>query len=169
MRAVLKYLCVAVLASVTVAALTAVGCEPKKREQEPEDSPAPAAPIALNDIAPTMTKKSPLHKIPWPSDATPVKGSDGMVATKVGTVQEITAFYPKWMEAQKWKFAPAGSVMDPNDGVKGELGYSTVQNWCKPTKPVTAVSIIVGSGDSTDHGKSAQIIIMKLTGKTSCP
>jgi hypothetical protein len=101
---------------VVLTVVAAVGCDLKKKEQGSESS-SPPAPLA--DVTPAMTKKSPLHKIPWPSDAAPIKGQDGAVSTQVGTVAEITAFYQKWMAANKWAFDAKYSTLDPDDGVKG--------------------------------------------------
>lgn len=116
-----------------------------------------------------MKKVSRVHKIPWPADAKPIEDFDGAVSTRVGTVQEITAFYNQWMKSHGWTFDAKNSTVDPHEGVKKSLGFSTGTVWCKTTRPITTVSIIVGSGDSSDHGKEAQIMIMSLENEESCP
>lgn len=123
-------------------------------------------PATPKRIAAQMTKLSNVHGVPQPADG---KTSAGMLVTKVGTVAEITSFYRDWMPAHGWTFDAKNSVLDPNQGVKKSLGFTTVQVWCKRTKPITTVSIIVGSGDSTDRGKFVEMSVVNLADEESCP
>lgn len=113
-----------------------------------------------------MTRVSDVHGIPKPADGKEVNGA---TKTKVGSVTEITAFYREWMTARGWTLDTKNSIMDPNEGVKKSHGFTTIQVWCKRTKPITTVSIITGSGDQTDHGKAAEIFILNLPNEDSCP
>lgn len=127
---------------------------------------AASVPATLKSIAGQMTKTSAVHGIPQPADG---KESGGMLVTKVGTVAEVTAFYRDWMNAHGWTFDARNSVLDPTQGLKKSLGFTTTQTWCKRTKPITTVSIIIGSGDSTDRGKLVEMSILNLANEESCP
>ena len=127
---------------------------------------AGAAEPAPKGVGTQMTKISDVHSIPKPADGKEVEGA---IKTKIGSVTEITAFYREWMTAHGWTLDTKNSIMDPNLGVKKGHGFTTIQFWCKRTKPITTVSIITGSGDNTDHGRAADIYIRSLAGEDSCP
>lgn len=166
---------VATLGAIAVLAICGAGCSDSKNSDEKgaETKPHPEStntePPEPGALAAAMTKTSPIHDIPLPNDAAPIEDFDGAVSTKAGTVAQLTAFYRGWMAAHGWTFEEDYSTMDPNEGVKKSLGFTTNQIWCKRTSPITTVSIIVGSGDSTDHDKEAEVIVMELPDEESCP
>ncbi len=144
--------------------------EPSKPDDKPEVAreATPPTPTSFKVIAGRMTRTSPTFQIPWPDDAARQQDARAVI-THIGTVSEITAFYKDWMASHGWTFDPKHSTMDPAQGVKVSLGYTTVQIWCKRTSPVTTVSILVGSGDSSDKGKYAEIHVINLPNEDSCP
>ena len=165
--------------TLSIAAISFVsGCDiPENPETRPESTsvgrapPAKSAPSTLGssrDVARHMTKDSGVHRIPSPDDA-PKRARTDPFKSQIGNVVDVTAFYSEWMRSNKWTFDARNSTMDPVKGVSKSLGFTTAQIWCKRTSPITTVSILVGSGDATDHGNSVQIYIQNLQHEDSCP
>lgn len=134
---------------------------------DPGSTPGPR----IGVVKSVMTGSSTVYGLPTPSDAVvgDVAGIAPTYTSRLATVAEFTAFYKSYMSAHGWTFEPAYSTLDPRAGVATRLGFTSRQTWCKPTTPITSVSISVGSGDDTDHGKQAQIVLQDLPHEETCP
>lgn len=143
-----------------------------KAEPQPSASPPPPTtntkPPPTGSVASHMTKSSEHYGIPLPDDGEPT-GDMKLIASRVGTVSDVTAFYERWMKAHRWTFDRKHSVMDPDRGVSQSLGYTTSQVWCRATTPITTAIIIVGSGDAANHGRYVQISVIDSPNEDSCP
>lgn len=128
-------------------------------------SPTPAA---CSSLACHMTKDSGTYHIPVPDDAS--QNPKGAYVSNLDNVVNFTGFYHDYLQHHNWAYEPNYSWTDPAQGIGKGAGFTTEQIFCVlGSSPITTVAIIIGSGNTQDQGKHAEIYVQDDPGENSCP
>jgi len=109
-----------------------------------------------------MTLDSSIAEIPIPDDAAAIEGGGIRAwATRVGTVEELTAWYRDYMSGHGWHLAESYSVMDPNDGEANDLGYATRAIYCPMGQDRSPIAVNIG-WPLGDHAGSTVVLAITV-------